>query len=388
MEYNTSSKYLNSFINYKNTNKPIKQIAKKGNIMTSLSQEQVDLSIETKIPSFSIVFETENLSSVELENIYQSLASIAAQDISPEQANEFLIIDGGYAPKEVIEQMCSKYPWITVRQMPGIGYHEAKMMGATLITGEIVVFCDSDCVYVPTWLRDVLTLFVENENSDVNIVAGESSTPVRNPHELAIAMHYFFPRFSNQEQAYVSSYYFLNSVAFRRDFLLQNPIPNNLPLYRSYCYLHIYSLCDLKGYKIWKHPKARATHEPPTPSFCFWRYLLMGRDQVLRERIKLLLIKNPDMTDYPKSCADLNFTLSVKISGIITTIFQIKPFDIDKIRPVLREDKGRLFLFPLAVPIMLWFELLFTIGKIITYLEPDLIIKLYYKSEEKLNPSA
>jgi hypothetical protein len=33
------------------------------------------------------------------------------------------------------------------------------------------------------------------QNSEINVVAGETSTPVRNPYELAIAMHYFFPGF-------------------------------------------------------------------------------------------------------------------------------------------------------------------------------------------------
>jgi hypothetical protein len=108
--------------------------------MTHLKNAQLQQETETKFPSFSIVYETENLESVELENIYRSLSSLAAQDISPAQANEFLIIDSGDAPAEVIEQLCSMYPWITVRRVPEIGYYEAKMMGATLVTGEIIVF--------------------------------------------------------------------------------------------------------------------------------------------------------------------------------------------------------------------------------------------------------
>ncbi|RAM51571.1 MAG: glycosyltransferase family 2 protein [Hapalosiphonaceae cyanobacterium JJU2] len=346
--------------------------------MTSLNQEQVNRSIERNIPSFSIVFETENLSSVELENIYRSLASIAAQDISPEQANEFLIIDAGYAPQEVIDEICSKYPWITVQKAPGLGYYEAKMLGATLATGEIIVYCDSDCIYVSNWLRNILTTFLQS--ADINVVAGETSTPVRNVYELAIAMHYFFPRFSYQEEAYISGYYFLNAVAFRRDFLLQYPIPTNLPLFRGNCDIHCYSLNDLNGNKIWKHPKAQAIHEPPTSSFSIWRYLLLGRDHVLAARIKYLLTKNQDNNDYSQLTADL--ALPQKIKGIISTIMQIKPFDREKIHAVLQEDKSRSVLLPLAVPIVLWFEFLFVLGSVVTYLKPDLLLRLYYKSGE------
>jgi glycosyltransferase involved in cell wall biosynthesis len=349
--------------------------------MTHLTDTQLKQERETNFPSFSIVYETENLESVELENIYRSLSSLAAQDISPAQANEFLIIDSGDAPAEVIEQLCSMYPWITVRRVPEIGYYEAKMMGASLVTGEIIVFCDSDCVYEPNWLRNILTTFLDN--SDINVVAGETSTPVRNLYELAIAIHYFFPRFSGLEHPYESKHYFLNAVAFRRDFLLQHPIPGNLPLYRGNCWLHAYSLCNLQKYTIWIHPQARATHEPPTMSFAFWRYLLRGRDRVLRERIKLHLTENLDLTDYFKLSVDLNLTPYQKIRALASTVWRAKLFQMNKLVPVLREDPRRIVFFPIAVPIMVWFELLYTLGSGITYFQPNLLLKLYKEAESK-----
>jgi glycosyltransferase involved in cell wall biosynthesis len=352
--------------------------------MTHLKDAQLQQETETKFPSFSIVYETENLASVELENIYRSLSSLATQDISPEEANEFLIIDSGNAPAEVIEQLCSVYPWITVQKAPGIGYYEAKMMGATLATGEIVVYCDSDCVYVSNWLRDILTTFLEK--LDINIVAGETSTPVRNPYELAIAMHYFFSRFSGREHLYESKNYFLNNVAFRRNFLLQNPIPTNLPLYRGNCYVHAYFLCNLQSYTIWKHPQARATHEPPTMSFAFWRYLLRGSDRLLRERINSHLAECPDITAYSKISTNLNFTFYQKIRGVASTIRWARPFKWKQIIEVLREDPRRLFFLPLAFPIILWFDLLYTIGTAITYFKPDWLLNRYREKESRPIP--
>jgi glycosyltransferase involved in cell wall biosynthesis len=352
--------------------------------MTHLKNAQLQQETKTKFPSFSIVYETENLESVELENIYRSLSSLAAQDISPAQANEFLIIDSGDAPAEVIEQLCSMYPWITVRRVPEIDYHEAKMMGATLVTGEIIVFCDSDCVYEPNWLRNMLSLFLQN--SEINIVAGETSTPVRNPYELAIAMHYFFSRFSGREHPYESKSYFLNSVAFRRNFLLQNPLPMGLPLYRANCYVHAYFLCNLQGYTIWKHPQARATHEPPTMSFAFWRYLLRGSDRVLRERINSQLAECPDITAYSKISPNINFSLYQKIRGVASTIRWAKPFKWQQIIEVLREEPRRLFFFPIAVLIILWFELLYTIGSAITYFKPGWLLNHYREKESRPRP--
>jgi glycosyltransferase involved in cell wall biosynthesis len=342
-----------------------------------MTVQQLDSEV---LPSFSIVFETENLASVELENIFRSLSSIVTQDISPAQAHEFLVIDGGYAPQEVMTELCTKYPWITIHQAPGIGYYEAKMLGATLATGEIVVYCDSDCIYVPTWIRSILSTFTTHP--DINVVAGETSTPIRNIYEMAIAMHYFFPRFSNRESLYASKNYFLNNVAFRRSFLIENPIPLNLPLYRGNCSTHSYVLCQLNGHKILTHPQAKAAHEPPSPSFIFWRYLLLGHDYLLQQNIRSKLAVGTSAKNCPNMSTEINFTLFEKLKGIANTVLKFQPFNYRKMHAVLVEDKKRLFTLPLVLPILLYFEALLLIGSITTYVNAQFLINLYYKLEE------
>lgn len=335
-------------------------------------------------PSFSIIFETENLATVELENIYKSLASLAEQEIVPTRANEFLIIDGNYAPVEVIDQLCSVYPWITVKRFPGIGYYEAKMKGAALATGEIIVYCDSDCIYEPQWLKNVLTLF--SQQSNINMVAGETATPIRNLYELAIAVHYFFPRFSDEKEPYISNQYFLNNIAFRRDFLLQNPILTDLPLYRGNCLLHAYYLSYMKGYKIWKHPQVRATHEPPTLSFISWRYLLRGRDRILRKSLQSDLSQNLPFTTKDQLLSTIEkLSLRQKIGGIVSILMQTRLLHLHQIQSVVQEDPRRLLLLPITIPYILWFELLYLSGSLVTYLEPNLILKLYESSGFEAN---
>lgn len=341
-----------------------------------------------ELPSFSVIFETENLSSVELENIYRSLDSLASQDISPEQANEFLIIDSGDAPAEVIAEICSTYSWIQVHPAPHIGYYEAKMLGASLVTGDVVVYCDSDCVYSPNWLRNLLTTVAQHPT--VNIVAGETTTPVRTVYELAIALHYFFPRLTHQAEPYLTGGYFLNNVAFRRDFLLENPIPTPLPLYRGNCDVHHHFLQHFRQEVILRHPQSQAMHEPPTPSFAVWRYLLRGRDRVLRARIKASLTPNSNLTTIP-AIAPLPFTPRGRVLGILATLLSVKPFNGNQIRAVFRDNKRHLILFPFAVPILLWFELLFLLGSVITHLRPNLVLDLYNATNgvvEKALPTA
>ena len=339
---------------------------------------------QTKLPSFSLIYETENLCSVELENIYRSLASLAAQTISITDANEFLIIDGGYAPDEVIRELCDKYPWITIKRISGIGYYEAKMMGAELATGDIIIYCDSDCVYASNWLQNILTIFAEN--SDINILAGETSTPVRNSYELAIALHYFFPRYTQKEQIYTDENYFNNNVAFRRDFLLANPLPTDLKLYRGNCHLHSYNLRKETQDYIWKSSKIKASHEPPNQSFINWRYLLLGHDRAMGELLIFCSPKNASINDYMKLSNDFSLTLQQKLFTIILSLFSIilfpvRLFNLKRLSNVLRENWGNILILPLALLITLWFELLYTIGKLLTYLKPGWLLDQYQNLE-------
>ncbi len=109
----------------------------------------------------------------------------------------------------------------------------------------------------------------------------------------------------------------------------------------------------------------------------------MGRDRVLKKHIKSIVAQNQDMTDFSQLAPVLNLTLTQKFSGIVSTIMQIQPFNLEKMRVVLREDKRRLLLLPLTLPVMLFLEAILTIGSVITYIEPNFLLQHYYKSEEK-----
>jgi Glycosyl transferase family 2 len=332
---------------------------------------------EQKLPSFSIIFETENLSSVELENIYLSLDSLVNQDIEIKNANEFLIIDGGYAPDAVVDEIKSQYPWITFYHFQGITYHEAKMMGARLATGEVVVICDSDCIYDQNWLRSLLTPFANN--SDVNSVAGETSTLIRNPYELAIAMNYLFPRFSNRLNPYQTQHYHLNSVAFRRQFILANPIPCELPLYRGHCKVHVHQICKLKNYTILKHPQAKALHEPPTLQFISWRYLLMGHDASFLRQMSHLLGNSTTSESVGSRLGSSKQPFTQRLRGFLGML--LRDFKPRQAVTTIQEDPKRLIMLPLAIPFILWFRFLFTVGRVITDLKPGWLLEIYSKKQ-------
>ncbi len=232
------------------------------------------------LPSFSIVIETENLSVTEIAGLEESLDSLARQSPSPAEANEVLIIESGDTPAAVLERVCVQYPWVRIVAISAdIDYYDAKMEGARRATGEIVIYADSDCVYEPDWIRSLLAPFTAYP--DIQMLGGETAIRGTGPYAIANAISFFFDGHSNATDLYGSATYFFNNVAFRRRFLLDNPVDHNLPLYRGHCVLHSHHM-RRSGVTIWRQPRARAHHAPPHGLFNFlWRYLLIGRDNAV-----------------------------------------------------------------------------------------------------------
>jgi glycosyltransferase involved in cell wall biosynthesis len=318
--------------------------------------EQVNASLMAQLPSFSVVLETENLANADLNGLSFSLASLENQEIPLTYANEVLLIDSGDVPPNKLEQLREKYPWIKVHQAPlGTGYYQAKMVGATQATGDIVVYCDSDCIYEKNWLRNLLTPFTQD--SKIHIVAGETKTRGTGPYGTAMALTYIFPQYSEEKTLIPTSLYFMNNVAFRRDFLLQNPVPTELPLYRGNCSIHAQNLRSL-GYTIWKQPQARATHAPPNGlSHFFWRFLLTGYDYYWKEKFTP---KNPTQDNNLES--------------------EIKVF-FNRLKKILADNPRHLIYLPFAIPIVISVAALVFAGCVITRFKSDYLLTIYNRNQ-------
>jgi glycosyltransferase involved in cell wall biosynthesis len=318
---------------------------------------------KTKLPSFSIIIETENLASAELEGLYRSLDSIAFQDVYPKLAKEVLILESGDVPQEMMEHLCNKYPWLTMRRIAAdVNYYAAKMKGVSLTTGEVIILADSDCIYQQNWLNNLLTPFAEDSN--VNVVAGETTTSAKGAYGLAIALTYIFPRFSRNQNLEKSHYYFCNNVAFRRSFLLERPIPVDLPLYRGNCVIHANSFIK-QGETIWKQPKSRACHAAPNGGkHFFWRFLLLGYDALLIYRLK-----QTEQKTFFQPIRDLFVSLALGLFKVMVAIKRLVELAIEQPRYLLN--------LPIAIFIALSSLFLFFVGLIIGYFRPD-----YFLSKE------
>ncbi|XFA73823.1 glycosyltransferase family 2 protein [Thermosynechococcaceae cyanobacterium Okahandja] len=311
--------------------------------------------------------ETENLATASLEGLRRSLISLVEQDLPPQDANEVLLIDSGDAPSALLMSLCHAYPWIKYYSAPTeIGYYEAKMLGAQLATGEIVVYCDADCWYEPTWLRTLVSTFTAGEY--IQVVAGETITRGVGLYQTAMALTYIFPQYSGDTAIQPTTHYFLNNVAFRREFLLAHPIPVDLPLYRGNCAIHAHSLRQ-QGYVIWRQPKARASHAPPSSvAHFYWRFLLIGHDYYWQHR--LLATAAPQHRD--------------SFSGIDG---KLRIF-LERLRRMVQHNPRHLFYLPCALPIAAMSVLLIFVGHQMTALNPNYLLKTYVAKEKRLSSVA
>lgn len=174
-----------------------------------------------------------------------------------------------------------------------------------------------------------------------------------------MALTYIFPQYSEQKHLTSTKQYFLNNVAFSREFLLQNPIPTELPLYRGNCVIHAYNLLD-SGYTIWQQPLARATHAPPEGlSHFFWRFLLIGHDYYWQKRL-LSPSKIPLAKDDPMSGIRGKWQVFYQRVG---KIFVHKPI--------------HLLYFPFALPIIFASVGLIFTGYVITTIKPKFLLDIY-----------
>lgn len=316
--------------------------------------------VKEPLPSFSIVLETENLASADVAGLVRSIAALAAQDPSPTCANEVLLIDSGDAPTDLLQHLCLQYPWITIHPAPaGTGYYKAKMLGAERATGDIVVYYDSDCLYEPTWLRTILTPFTQSRQ--IEVVAGETTTRGVGPYGTAMALTYIFPQFSGQTALTPTTQYFLNNVAFRREFLLRHPISAELPLYRGNCVIHAHELLE-QGYTIWRQPQARTHHAPPNGiSHFFWRFLLIGHDYYWQQR---LLQRNAGLSKEVSSNSMAGF------QGKLQVFY-------DRLNRLLLNDRRHGLFLPLALPIVILSALLIYVGYLVTIWKPHYLLRIY-----------
>lgn len=231
---------------------------------------------ESRLPTFSIVIETDNLAVVDFDELLACLESLANQGEILSQADGVFVADGGVAPDRILDELGAHYPWLTiVHADAGASYIELKLLGALKTDSEVIVFCDGDVRYEPGWLAALLDGF--RQRPDANLIAGETTTPITGPYSLAFALTFNFPRLTGESVLAPTSTYWANNVAARRGTLARIPLPDPAQLYRGQNLVHMARILRESGV-ILRQPRARGWHAVVPPSEIIRRYYLLGRD--------------------------------------------------------------------------------------------------------------
>lgn len=291
---------------------------------------------QSRIPPFSIVIETANLQTADPQRLLASLESIATQVPSPALAQAVVILDSSEAPPALLKELQGRYPWISIERIPeGTDYGDQKALAMASSSGEVTIFADSDCLYEPGWLDSYLATFAARP--DVGVLAGETAVVIRGPFTLAMALIFFFPRFSYETEISPARGFFGNNVAFRRDVFERCPFPSGLPIYRGQNVIYSRSLREV-GIGIWRQPRARSQHAPPEGILtAIRRFFWTGRDTPRLARLGSAPADAPfqgDFEPYDRPGARVR-----KVT--------------ERVRNIARQQPGMFLLLPLALPIAL-----------------------------------
>lgn len=319
--------------------------------------------------SFSIVLEAVTITAETQQSLVTCLEFLSRQDLSPRLANEFLLMDVGSLDSNLAKEILADYPWITIKKLPlGTRYFEAKLAGAQLCTGEVVVFCDGDNRYLPNWLGWMVRPFAEHP--EINMLVGQTSVEVNNLFAAVFALTFFFPPFSNPAQELTpATFYFGNNSAFRRSFLADWPIPTNLPLLRGNDYVHSVWVLR-KGHEVWRQNRAWAYHDPPASLMEFvYRYLARGSD-----RVEIARLTRP--SDNPGSTGVIGWLRSA-IKAVMENFVEF----LARIVELPRRYPKAVIYYPLAVPLAAGLLFLIFIGMGYSLVRPGTLISAYLRHQ-------
>jgi hypothetical protein len=296
--------------------------------------------------TFSIVVETENLAKSDLARLEACLASIARQSLDIRRATDVVLVNSGQLDDASLAGLRARFPWIRVHTSPRpLHYYDAKMLGARLTKGEVVIFADADMEYAREWLEAHLRAF---EQPDVSFTSGETYVDIRGPYTFSVATTWFFAvRYGRRTPASLIA----NNAAARRPVLLAMPFPSGLPLYRAQIVLHGASI-RRQGRKIAQVP-ARGTHAPPaTPLGWALRFAVSGSDSVL-------------MSCYvvdPNGAISCRPTFGRRLAGWLRAVARKVGASTLRTSHALADRPGRAVLLPLSVPISIAALLVFAVG--------------------------
>lgn len=201
-------------------------------------------------PEVSVVVESYNhAEGSALERFALALES-AAELVGRHGNGEVLVADSS-GDVDLVDLLERRFPHVRRVEAKRLGYDGAKMRAAKEARGRFVIFLDGDCVPDPAWLERHLSALREGAHATSGLTRYEGGFMAAL--EGVMDFGFLLPEAPRALACYAS-----NNTGFRRDFLLDNPIPDG-PM-RCCCYAHAQLLLR-RGTPVHMAPGARVMHE-------------------------------------------------------------------------------------------------------------------------------
>ncbi len=202
------------------------------------------------MPEFTIVVESYNL--IEGQGPSRWLASLNAARDAAKDGGEVVVADV-YGAADFKEMLARDFPEVRRVEALGLKYDEAKVAAALASDSALVIFLDGDCIPEAGWHERLLA----------ELRAGTAAAAGYTRYDpgfygslmTVTDFGFFFPLVRHEVLCYA-----FNNVAFRRQTLVDAPIPDGNM--RCHCFLHACQL-ERRGTPVVLVPGARAVHETP-----------------------------------------------------------------------------------------------------------------------------
>jgi glycosyltransferase involved in cell wall biosynthesis len=158
--------------------------------------------------------------------------------------------------------------------IPDARYCKLKNSGAASSKSEIIIFLDCDVIPEPNWLAAFLEAFADPR---VSVVVGNTYVDCNGPevYPKAMALSWMFPLRDANDRLSLSTWFYANNVAFRREAFVSRQFADVPGLTHAPARLFVERL-RREGVAIWHAGNARASHPPPNGSVHFVMRAIAG----------------------------------------------------------------------------------------------------------------